>query len=311
MNRARWLSPAGAAALAVFAVPREALPPSWSLQDRAGRPRAWPAEGEVVVRRLSDSGRPLDELIVVGRTADVELHAHGSVAIGRLLSERLGCEAARTLPAESLRAARALTSALHGPLRGLLDTLERGEPISLERQLELERAVALLDFGERLRSPPRVALVGRPNAGKSTLFNRWVGQERALVSPRPGTTRDAVVARVSLAGVPIELEDTAGGESAPAELGEPELVVHLQSEPGELPPAGGRSVLAVLGRSDERASDASASISGLTGAGLKELQARVLAVLGLDRPPEDDLWAPILPDHREQVRRASAGQQRG
>jgi len=56
----------------------------------------------------------------------------------------------------------------------------------------------------------RVAIIGRPNVGKSTLLNRLVGQERAMVSPIPGTTRDAVDSLVEFEGQPIRFVDTAG-----------------------------------------------------------------------------------------------------
>ena len=55
-----------------------------------------------------------------------------------------------------------------------------------------------------------VAIIGRPNAGKSSLFNRLVEQERAITSPTPGTTRDRVDATVMLADAPVRLVDTAG-----------------------------------------------------------------------------------------------------
>src|SRR6202044_3357740 len=55
-----------------------------------------------------------------------------------------------------------------------------------------------------------LAIVGRPNAGKSSLFNRIVQRERAIVTATPGTPRDLVTERVSLGGIPVELVDTAG-----------------------------------------------------------------------------------------------------
>jgi GTP-binding protein len=63
------------------------------------------------------------------------------------------------------------------------------------------------DLDERLT---RVALIGRPNAGKSSLFNRLTGEERALVDARPGTTRDPVDCRVDFEGNSFVLVDTAG-----------------------------------------------------------------------------------------------------
>ena len=58
--------------------------------------------------------------------------------------------------------------------------------------------------------PPRVAIVGRPNTGKSTLVNRVLGEERMIVSDVPGTTRDPVDTPVVVDGEPMILVDTAG-----------------------------------------------------------------------------------------------------
>src|SRR5690606_26157228 len=57
---------------------------------------------------------------------------------------------------------------------------------------------------------PRLAIVGRPNVGKSTLLNRLVGEERVIVSDQPGTTRDPVDVEVEIDGEPYVLVDTAG-----------------------------------------------------------------------------------------------------
>ncbi|TVQ27698.1 MAG: ribosome biogenesis GTPase Der [Spirochaetaceae bacterium] len=59
-------------------------------------------------------------------------------------------------------------------------------------------------------SLPRVAIVGRPNTGKSTLFNRFVGRRRAITDPTPGVTRDPIEVRVELSGRPIVIIDTGG-----------------------------------------------------------------------------------------------------
>ena len=71
----------------------------------------------------------------------------------------------------------------------------------------LERSFA---YGRVVRDGFRLAIVGRPNAGKSSLFNRLVERERAIVTATPGTTRDLVTERVSIDGIPVDLIDTAG-----------------------------------------------------------------------------------------------------
>jgi tRNA modification GTPase len=63
-----------------------------------------------------------------------------------------------------------------------------------------------------------LAIVGRPNVGKSSLFNRLVERDRAIVTASPGTTRDLVTERISIGGIPIELVDTAGFREGAREL---------------------------------------------------------------------------------------------
>jgi GTPase len=75
---------------------------------------------------------------------------------------------------------------------------------------ELPTDDELAELAETDVGPPRVAIVGRPNTGKSTLVNRVLGLERMIVSDVPGTTRDAIDAEVLVDGEPMVLIDTAG-----------------------------------------------------------------------------------------------------
>lgn len=78
----------------------------------------------------------------------------------------------------------------------------------------LHELAAGFAYGRIVRDGFSLAIVGRPNAGKSSLFNRLVQRERAIVTATPGTTRDLVTERVSLGGIPIDLIDTAGMRDA-------------------------------------------------------------------------------------------------
>jgi tRNA modification GTPase len=85
-------------------------------------------------------------------------------------------------------------------------------------RVEIEAHLADARRGELLREGLVFAIIGAPNAGKSTLLNGLVGREAAIVSARAGTTRDIVEARLDLAGVPVTLSDTAGLREAGDEI---------------------------------------------------------------------------------------------
>ena len=95
------------------------------------------------------------------------------------------------------------------------DDLEVAPPAEIARRIgELRPPLAALEAsfarGRIVHDGLTLAIVGRPNAGKSSLFNRLVERDRAIVTATPGTTRDTITERISLDGIPLELVDTAG-----------------------------------------------------------------------------------------------------
>ncbi len=192
------------------------------------------------------------ETVVLGNPDPntVEIHCHGGTAavtrIERALSKR-GCRpiawrdwieqhesdpiaaSARVLLASARtgKTAAVLFDQYAGALRraiehtmGLLQSnrTEAGTAV-------LEDLLMWLPLGLHLTKPWSVVLAGPVNAGKSSLINRLLGRERAIVHRRPGTTRDAVTEITALAGWPVELCDTAGlrQSSDPAEAAGVEL----------------------------------------------------------------------------------------
>jgi tRNA modification GTPase len=79
-----------------------------------------------------------------------------------------------------------------------------------EIRAPLENLASSFAYGKIVHQGLTLAIVGRPNVGKSSLFNRLVERERAIVTATPGTTRDLVTEAVALAGIPLRLVDTAG-----------------------------------------------------------------------------------------------------
>src|SRR5690606_31589860 len=89
----------------------------------------------------------------------------------------------------------------------------------LERlERETSSLLATRHYGELLRDGIKTVIVGRPNVGKSSLLNRLIGKDRALVSAEPGTTRDFIEERIVVGPHCLRLIDTAGLNPSPAPL---------------------------------------------------------------------------------------------
>jgi tRNA modification GTPase len=183
-------------------------------------------------------------------------------------------------------------------------------------QQQITRLLSTYEAGKICREGARVVLAGAPNAGKSTMLNRLLGEQRAIVTAIPGTTRDSIEESLSLGGVLLKVTDTAGlrpeGEQCAIDeverlgierslekLEEAEIVLFLFDAGAEFPPQQelylevkrrARRVLGLLNKVDllgEVPSLAALAadlggvlpLSSLTGAGFPQLEEKLLGYL--------------------------------
>src|SRR5262245_32782477 len=129
------------------------------------------------------------------------------------LSERV-----RSLQARLVDVIAGLEVTLDFPEEGVDHDVESARIAVRALRVEAESWLEAARHGHVVHSGLTIALVGPPNAGKSSLLNELAGQDRAIVSDVPGTTRDIVEGSIVLAGVPVRLLDTAGIEAPRDEI---------------------------------------------------------------------------------------------
>lgn len=171
-------------------------------------------------------------------------------------------------------------------------------------QGELEALLEEADRGARLQQRPKLVLCGAPNVGKSSLLNRLTGHERAIVSDQPGTTRDTLNEPILLAGLQVDLVDTAGlrpsAESIEAEgvrrarqaIAGADLRIDLwdASRPETRgvwpPPEDGQGVIEVMTKRDlvtEAQDFGCLAVSAKEGTGLQRLRETLEEALGTNQ----------------------------
>jgi tRNA modification GTPase len=290
-----------------------------ALQAAGARPAS---AGEFTRRAVLNGKLDLLQAEAVGDLIDATAPAQAQAALTQLdggLSARLADLRDRLLDAEAL-----LGYDIDFP--GEDDGPVPAERIAgaLEAAAErVERLLATAPAGERLREGALVVIAGRPNAGKSSLFNALLGSNRALVTETAGTTRDAIEAHTSFLGWPVRLADTAGLRAATDRieqmgvevsrrwLGAADLVL-LCVETGrpasadETAIVATRPTLIVRTKADlAPAADGELAVSALTGEGLDRLRRIAAERLFGDRVQLADLETALTrARHVEALQRA-------
>jgi tRNA modification GTPase len=191
------------------------------------------------------------------------------------------------------------------------------------------RLAASFQYGGLVRQGLTLAIVGRPNVGKSSLFNRLLEQDRAIVTEIPGTTRDVVSETASIGGIPVKLSDTAGiretverveslgiGRSYQAMVDSDlalvvvDLTRPITAEDERLMARPGVRALVVANKCDLAPAATAPSnalpVSALTGQGIPELRAAILDAVAPQGVLEQETGF-ITSLRHEQLLRESAG----
>ncbi len=210
----------------------------------------------------------------------------------------------------------------------------RGQLLArLERGIEfMDELLRTADEGQILRRGIRAAIIGRPNAGKSSLLNQLLGHDRAIVSPIAGTTRDTIEETANIRGLPVVFVDTAGLRESRddieregirrtrAMVAKAELILHVldASEPISaedeqfLAEFAGKKRIVVLNKADlPRAGDCKSperpnAISCLTGSGIEALKDAIKQLVWAGEIKAEMLQVMINSRHQDALQRARA-----
>ncbi|MEL7490170.1 MAG: tRNA uridine-5-carboxymethylaminomethyl(34) synthesis GTPase MnmE [Pseudomonadota bacterium] len=173
--------------------------------------KARPAEaGEFTRRALINGKLDLAQVEALADLIDAETTAQRKQALGQL-DGRLSA-VAEGWRARLLAISAPLEADVDFPDEGGVPAAVAARAVPAIEQLENELAAYRSDSAaaRAIRDGVRVAILGRPNAGKSSLLNQLAGSDMAIVSATPGTTRDVIEVKLDLGGVPVIVADTAG-----------------------------------------------------------------------------------------------------
>ena len=245
--------------------------------------------GEFTRRALENGKMTLPQVEGLADLIDAETEAQRKQAQA-ILSGALG-ELAESWRAKLIRAAALLEA--------VIDFADEEVPTDVSPEVrelltgvrsDLEQEIAGVRIAERIRTGFEVAIIGPPNAGKSTLLNMLAGREAALTSEVAGTTRDVIEVRMDLGGLPVTLLDTAGLREtgdlvegmgialARRRADSADLRVFLTEDIAAMGVTRKPGDLHVLPKADQRPA-AENAVSGITGQGVDQLVQQISAVL--------------------------------
>jgi tRNA modification GTPase len=261
------------------------------LQVLAAQPGLRMAEPGEFTRRALENGRmDLTQVEALSDLIDAETEVQRQQAL-RVLSGDLGTRVG-AWRSKLIRAAALLEATIDFADEEVpVDVSDEVRELLQSVRAELARELAGLAVAERIRTGFEVAIVGPPNAGKSTLLNHLAGRDAAITSEIAGTTRDVIEVRMDVQGLPVVFLDTAGLREtddaveaigvarALDRAGAADLRVHLVPE-GETPIAPVQEDDLVLRAKTDAPIAGVPGISGQTGHGVAALQDHIHRCLG-------------------------------